>query len=464
MVVQSIDAARRVRNEGHLPAPPTGTRVAPHNMEAESALLGAMMISFDAIAAAMELGIKAEHFYKPLHQHVMTSVEILSAKGEPVEPISVAEDLRRRGLLEAVGGMPALLNIHAASVSSANAGHYAQIVSDLAVLRRLIGVASEIVDLGYDKNGEVESTIDRAEQMIFEVAEHRVSQSMRGIKDSLEETMEHLEYLIEHASDVTGSPTGFRELDRLLLGLQPSTLNIVAARPGCGKTAFGLGLLSHLAMATGKPSIFFSMEMGQLELTKRILASEARVDARRLATGKLGDADWAQVNNAVRKLAEAPILIDDNANCTVMEMRAKARRIKATHGGIGVIVVDYLQLMTGGNRRSDNRQNEVAEISRGLKILARDLECPVVALSQLNRQLEQRTDKRPMLADLRESGSLEQDADVVMFIYRDELYNEESDQRGIAEIIVSKHRNGPTGVVKLAFLEQYTKFADMARD
>ncbi len=454
-MVQSIEEARRVRAGGRIP---------PHNLEAESALLGAMMISFDAIGAALELGIGPEHFYKPLHQHVMTSIAALSAVGEPVEPISVSEDLRRRGLLEAVGGMPALLKIQATSVSSSNAGHYAQIVSELALLRRLIGAAGEITDMGYEETDDVAVTIDRAEQMIFEVAEHRVSQSMQGIKKSLTDAMEHIEHLIAHASDVTGAPTGYRDLDKLLLGLQPSTLNIVAARPGCGKTAFGLGVLSQLAMKTGKPSIFFSMEMGQLELTKRILASEARVDARKLSTGKLAEADWMKVNNALGRLAEAPILIDDNPNCTVMEMRSKARRIKSMHGDIGVIIVDYLQLMTGGNRRNDNRQNEVAEISRGLKILARDLDCPVVALSQLNRQLEARTDKRPMLADLRESGSLEQDADVVMFIYRDEIYHEDSDQRGLAEIIVSKHRNGPTGTVKLAFLEQYTKFSDMARD
>ncbi len=463
-MVQSIEEARSARPGARVPAQNAVGRIPPNNIEAESALLGAMMISFDAIGTALEMGITPEHFYKPLHQHVMTSVMALSAVGEPVEPISVSEDLRRRGLLEAVGGMASLLRIQATSVASTNAGHYAQIVSDLALSRRLIRAATEIADLGYDETDDVSRTIDSAEQMIFEVAEHRNTQSMQGIKEGLSNALEHIEHLIEHASDVTGAPTGFRELDRLLLGLQPSTLNIVAARPGCGKTAFGLGVLSQLAMKTGKPSIFFSMEMGQLELVKRVLAAEARVDARKLSTGKLAEADWMKVNTAVGRLAEAPILIDDNPNCTVMEMRSKARRIKALHGDIGVIVVDYLQLMTGGGRRADNRQNEVAEISRGLKILARDLDCPVVALSQLNRQLEQRTDKRPMLADLRESGSLEQDADIVMFIYRDEIYHEDSDQRGLAEIIIAKHRNGPTGTVKLAFLEQYTKFADMARD
>jgi replicative DNA helicase len=247
--------------------------------------------------------------------------------------------------------------------------------------------------------------------------------------------------------------------------MQPSTLTIVAARPGQGKTSFALGAALHCALVARKPVLFFSMEMGTLELTKRLLAAEAKVDARKLQTGQITEAEWTRLSHGVGRLAEAPLFIDDNPHCTVMEMRAKARRTKARHGDLGLIVVDYLQLMTPStSKRSENRQVEVAEISRGLKILARELECPVVALSQLNRQLEYRADKRPMLADLRESGSLEQDADVVIFLYRDEIYNPESDQRGTAEVIVSKHRNGPTGMTRLAFLDHLTKFANMARE
>jgi replicative DNA helicase len=259
--------------------------------------------------------------------------------------------------------------------------------------------------------------------------------------------------------------TGYSDLDSLLLGLQPSNLLVLAARPGAGKTAFALGAAANVAMSANRPVMFFSMEMGTLELTKRLLSGEARVDMRRLQTGDIPEGDWTRLSHAVGRLAEAPLFIDDNPHCTVMEMRAKARRAKARYGDLGLIVIDYLQLMTPStSKRTENRQVEVAEISRGLKILARELDCPVMALSQLNRQLEYRQDKRPMLADLRESGSLEQDADVVIFLYRDEIYNPESEQRGTAEVIVSKHRNGPTGVTRLAFLDHYTKFANMARE
>jgi len=251
----------------------------------------------------------------------------------------------------------------------------------------------------------------------------------------------------------------------MLLGLQPSNLLVVAARPGCGKTAFALGAAANVAMSARRPVMFFSMEMGTLELTKRLLSGESRVELRKLQTGKIREDEWTRLSHAVGRLAETPLLIDDNPHCTVMEMRAKARRTKARYGDLGLVVLDYLQLMSPSTtRRADNRQVEVADISRGLKILARELDCPVIALSQLNRQLEYRQDKRPMLADLRESGSLEQDADVVVFLYRDEIYNPESDQRGTAEIIVAKHRNGPTGVTRLAFLDHFTKFANMARD
>jgi replicative DNA helicase len=871
-VVQAIDDARR-RVTGRVP---------PHNLEAEESLLGAMLLSRDAITAAVEAHVEASDYYKPAHVHVHEAVMALYGQGEPVDPVTVAEELRRAELLDAVGGRAALLQIQAATPASANAGHYARIVNELALLRRLIGVAGDIAEMGYDTPDDVTETLDRAESMVFEVAERRVSESLAGISDSLQTTLDQLESMYGTDTDVVGVPSGYHELDSLLLGLQRSNLVIVAARPSMGKcvawdtpivdatsgavrtaqeiyergraggpvrvvaldddlrvrsvapsgfvddgvkpvykvttrtgrvvrttithpfltadgwkplaevcvgdriavpreipvfgneerpqaevvmlgfligsgcladgspmmstgspsvllelrrcaaklgvtvrhmspyehrlctplgrpspvttllrhhglwkqesraqhipdamyrlprqqlalflnrlfaangwasvhkggqatigfgarserlargvqhlllrfgvaaqlrhrtalyngrgfplwqvevthaesirrfaadigilgkadavervlaaldrrdrnsnldtipapfwaevlkakgdrtwrsvseaagkpsnynwhvgtrspqratvallaevldardlellatsdiwwdeivsivyvgdeqvydltvphvhnfvaadvfvhnTSFALGAAANVAVSVQRPVMFFSMEMGNLELTKRLLAAEARVDAKRLWTGNIPESDWTRLSHAVGRLAEAPLFIDDNPHCTVMEMRAKARRVRARHGDLGLIVVDYIQLMSStGPRQIESRQVEVAELSRGLKILARELDCPVMALSQLNRQLEYRQDKRPMLADLRESGGLEQDADVVCFIYRDEVYNPESDQRGQAEILVSKHRNGPTGLARLAFNERFTKFDNMARD
>jgi replicative DNA helicase len=467
-LVQSLDDARRR-------PPPTGPgsarafagapgvgRIPPHNLEAEESLLGAMMLSREAITAAVEAHIESGDYYKPAHGVIYDAALSLHARGEPIDPVSVAEELRRSGHLEALGGSAALMRIQAATPASANSAHYAQIVSELAMLRRLIGTAGDIQEMAYSSEDEVDETLDRAESLIFEVAARRAADTLKQLHPALEHTMVQLEALYDRDTSIIGSPTGYHDLDDMLLGLQDSTLSIVAARPGQGKTSFALGAALNCAITTRKPVLFFSMEMGHLELTKRLLASEAKIDARKLSTGKLSENEWPKLNHAVGRLAELPFFIDDNPHCTVMEMRAKARRTKARYGDIGLIVVDYLQLMATP-RRSESRQVEVSELSRGLKILARELDAPVMCLSQLNRQLEYRQDKRPMLADLRESGSIEQDADVVMFIYRDEYYNPESDQRGMAEIIVAKHRNGPTGSTRLAFLDQFTKFENLAR-
>jgi replicative DNA helicase len=453
-VVQSIEQVRRQSGVGRVP---------PHNLEAEESLLGAMLLSRDAITAALECRVEPFDFYKPAHGHVFDAVVSLYGQGEPVDPVTVAEELRRANLLDQLGGKATLLRIQATTPASANAGHYAQIVGELALLRRLISVAGEIAELGYEPPDDVSETLDRAESLVFEVAERRVSESLVGLATSLNTALEQLESLYGRDEQLVGVPTGYHELDDILLGLQASNLVVVAARPGQGKTSFALGAAANVALEVRKPVLFFSMEMGHLELTKRILASEAKVDAKKLQTGNIPEGDWNRLSHAVGRLAEAPFFIDDNPHTTVMEMRAKARRTKARYGDLGLVVVDYLQLMTS-TRRAENRQVEVADMSRGLKILARELECPVMCLSQLNRQLEYRNDKRPMLADLRESGSIEQDADVVCFIYRDEQYNPESDQRGTAEVIVAKHRNGPTGVARLAFLDHLTKFANMARE
>jgi replicative DNA helicase len=420
-----------------------------------------MLLSRDAIAAAVEV-LHAEDFYKPAHGHVFEAVSSLYGAGEPVDPVTVAEELRRADLLDAVGGPAALVSLQAGTPATSNAARYARIVEEHALLRRLIAVAGEIAEMGYSLPDDVASALDRAESLVFDVAERRVTDSLAPIKDLLSANLDRLEALYEKGDAITGIPTGYHDLDELLSGLQPSTLVVVGARPAMGKTAFALGMASHAALDARRPVLFFSLEMSHLELTQRLLCAEARVDSTRMRNGRLAEADWSKISHAVGRLAEAPIFIDDNPHLTVMEIRAKSRRLKARVGDLGLVVIDYLQLMSGRNN-AENRQVEVAEISRGLKILARELECPVVALSQLSRALELRADKRPMLADLRESGSIEQDADVVTFLYRDEVYNAESADRGTAEVLVSKHRSGPTGMVRLAWLDHYTRFANMAK-
>ncbi|HXW39148.1 MAG TPA: replicative DNA helicase, partial [Acidimicrobiales bacterium] len=361
-----------------------------------------------------------------------------------------------------IGDPSVFVSLQANTPSPGNAENYARIVEEHALLRRLVSVAGEITELGYSMPTDVDDVLDRAETMVFEVGERRASDSVTALRDLLGESLDHLERLYEHQETVTGLATGYVDLDEQLSGLQPSNLIVVGARPSMGKTSFALGLVAHAGVRLGQPVLLFSLEMSHLELTQRMLSAEARVDATRLRTGRLREADWPKIGNAISRMSEAPIFIDDNPNLTVMDIRARARRIKSRHG-LALVVVDYLQLMTGRSR-VENRQVEVSEISRGLKILARELQVPVVALSQLSRALEARQDKRPMLADLRESGSIEQDSDVVLFIYRDEMYNSESPETvGTAEVIVAKHRNGPTGHVRLAFIGHHARFDNMAR-
>ncbi len=436
------------------------SRVPPHNLDAEESVLGALLLSRDAVNSVAELGLAAGDFYKPAHQHVYDAIRVLMASGQPIDAVTVADELRRAGLLDELGGSSALLELQSRTPAISNAVRYAKIVQDTALLRRLIAVSSEIAELAYAESDDVTRTLDTAETKMFEVAERRVTDSTRPISTILTDVMENLETLYERGSAITGTPTGFPDLDELLNGLQPSTLNIIGARPSMGKTALALCIATNVAKTSRLPVLFFSLEMGHLELAQRILSLEAKIDSKKVRTGRLEQADWTKISNAIGRL-EVELLIDENPNVTVMEIRAKARRVKARHGALGLIVVDYLQLMSGTG--AENRQLEISEISRGLKILARELEVPIIALSQLSRNLESRTDKRPMLADLRESGSIEQDADVVMFIYRDEVYNPESPEKAIAEVIVGKHRSGPTGMVKLVFLKEYTKFESAER-
>jgi replicative DNA helicase len=438
-----------------------GGRVPPHNLQAEESLLGAMLLSKDAIAAAVEV-VNADDFYKPAHGHVFEAITALYSGGEPVDPVTVAEELRRAGLLDAIGGAGLLVTLQSATPATTSASRYARIVEENALLRRLIWVAGEVAEKAYALPDDVTKAVDEAESLVFGVAQRRVTDTTAPIGELLDLTLDRLEELYERGESITGVPTGYLDLDELLSGMQPSSLLVVGARPSMGKTAFALGLATHAALEAQKPVLLFSLEMSQMEVTQRILCSEARVDAQRVRNGRLAEADWAKLHHAVGRLATAPIYIDDNPNITVMDIRAKSRRLKSRVGELGVVIIDYIQLMSGRGS-AENRQVEVSEISRNLKILARELETPVVALAQLNRQLETRADKRPMLADLRESGSIEQDADVVLFLYRDEVYNPETPDRGTAEVIVAKHRSGPTGKVRLAWLDHYTKFANMAR-
>lgn len=591
-------------------------RATPHNLEAEESLLGAMLLSKDAIADAVEI-CQAVDFYKPSHQHIYGALTSAFARGDPADTVTIAEELKRKNLLEEVGGVPQLLKLQADTPAIGNAFSYAEIVVEYSLLRRLIRAANDIAEKAYEVPDDVLEVIDWAETLIFDVAQRRQSETMAHIKEVLGNALDDLEALYERSEAVTGIPTGFADLDNLLSGLHPSNLVIVGARPGMGKTAFALGVSASVAMKQKVPVLLFSLEMSRKELVQRLLSAEAQIDSTRMRNGKLLEKDWEKISHAIGRLADSPIYIDDNPNVNVMDIRAKSRRLKA-RDGLGLVVVDYLQLMSG-RLGAESRQVEVSEISRGLKILARELDVPVLALSQLSRNLEMRADKRPALSDLRESGclaydsrvlladgrsrtigdlaaegsvgaevvsvgedgqltqsriaraffsgvketfvlefgdrmvratsnhkflarhgwlrleqlrpgvelalspglsdaeqghsstgvisrvklgskvgwsairsirpygvepvydltvptthnfvangiishnSLEQDADVVLFIYRDEIYNSESADRGTAELIVAKHRSGPTGVAHLAFLDSFTKFVNMAQ-
>ena len=457
------DIRRDSGNNRDRPAPRRSEgRVPPHNLDAEESLLGALLLSRDVVGQVAELGMQAEHFYKPSHQHIYSAIRGLMASGQPIDIVTVADELRRNGLLEEIGGAQALIELQNATPAISSASRYAKIVQDTALLRRLISVAGEITEIAYMEPDDVTKALDEAETKVFEVAEDRVVDSTRALGDLLPLAMDKLQETYERGDSITGAATGFTDLDEILSGLQPSTLNIIGARPAMGKTAIGLGIATNVAKNTQKPVLVFSLEMGHAELTQRVLSSEAEVESQKLRSGRLVEADWTKIGKAINRIDSLPLYLDDNPRVTVMEIRAKARRIKARHGGLAMIMIDYLQLMSGG-ASSENRQLEVSEISRGLKILARELDVPIIALSQLSRNLESRADKRPMLADLRESGSLEQDADVVMFLYRDEVYNRDSPDKASAELIVAKHRSGPTGVARLVWRGQYTKFGNAAR-
>ena len=436
--------------------------VPPQNLDAEESVLGAMMLSPGAIGAVSEV-LSASDFYRESHAKVYRAALALYGRGEPVDAITLVDELERRGELEDAGGKVRIHELAALVPAASNAGHYARIVREMATLRGLIRAGSEIARLGMDRDGdEATELVDRAEQIIFELSQSRTTGDFSHIEELLKESFERITALYESGAEITGIPSGFRDLDHLTSGFQPGNLVILAARPSMGKSGLALGMAAELAVRREIPVALFTLEMSKSEVTQRLMCAEAKVESQRLRSGSLAPDDWPRLTAACDRLAKAAIYVDDTGSITMMEIRSKARRLKMRVPHLGLIIVDYLQLMTSGTS-SENRVQEVSQISRSLKVLARDLDVPILALSQLSRAVEQRHDKRPILSDLRESGSLEQDADLVLFIYRDEYYNPDTtDQQGLAEIHLAKHRNGPTGPVKLSFLKRFAKFADLA--
>jgi replicative DNA helicase len=444
------------------PAPDVGA-IPPQNLEAEESVLGAMMISPLAIGAVSEI-LDASDFYRESHGKIFRAALQLYGKNEPVDAITLTNELEQRGELDEIGGRVRLHELAKLVPATANVRHYAEIVRETATLRGLIRAGGEIAQLGWEREGEPTELVARAEQLVYEIGERRTEGELVLFKDALVETFQRISHLYESGAEVTGLPSGFRDLDKLTAGFQPSNLVIIAARPSMGKSAFALEIANHVAVDLNIPCAFFSLEMSQQEVAQRLMCSRGKVDAHHIRTGKLAKEDWPRLVNACGQLEAAPLYVYDTPALSLLELRARAQTLKRRRPELGLVVVDYLQLMTTG-RSEESRLQEVSSISRGLKEIAKDLDLPVVALSQLNRSPEQRHDKRPMLSDLRESGSIEQDADLVMFLYREEYYDrDETDDsnKGVAEVIIAKHRNGPTGDFKVAWISKYAKFASLA--
>jgi replicative DNA helicase len=424
-------------------------------------VLGAILLDREAIFRAMKL-LRPEDFYRESHRLIYETMLELDESGSPVDLITLSEQLRQNGVLEKAGGVSYIASLAEMVPTAANIDYYTRIVEEKALLRTLIQLSTRIAGMGFEEGEEPEKLIAEAERMITELGGRRASTAFFAIKELLLETFSRLEFLYNNQGGAMGVPTSFSDLDRMCTGLQPSDLIILAGRPGMGKTALGLGIGYSAALRQNIPVAVFSLEMSREQLVQRILCAEAKVDQHRLRTGDLAEEDWRKLHETKDKIANIPIFIDDTPGITVRQVRAKARQLKAEKG-LGLIVIDYLQLMQG-SKRVENRQQEISEISRSLKGLAKELNVPVLALAQLSRSVEQRDKKRPIMSDLRESGSLEQDADLVMFIYRDEYYNRDSEKKGIAEIIIAKHRNGPTGYIELGFLKEYTKFVPLMKN
>lgn len=429
-------------------------RVLPNNIEAEQRVLGCMIKDKTSIAQAAEV-LKGDDFYRESHRIVFDAILELYSKDIPVDTVTLIEHLNATEKLQAVGGITYVTELPASIETTSNLNSYVKIVEDKSILRKLIKASAEIMEESYTKQDDVAGVLDGAEKRVFDIAQKKTSSDFEPISIVLERGFEQIEKMFNNKGETTGVPTGFPELDAKTSGLQPGDMILIAARPSMGKTTFALNIAQYAAIREGKSVVIFSLEMSKEQLAYKLLCAEANIDMLKLRTGELEDNDWERIAKASGPIAASKIYIDDTAGVSVMEMRSKCRRLKIEHG-IDMIVIDYLQLMSGSN--SESRQQEVSEISRSIKALAKEMHCPVIALSQLSRAPEQRADHRPMLSDLRESGSIEQDADLVMFLYRDEYYNKETEDKNVAECIIAKQRNGPVGTVKLAWLGQYSKF------
>ena len=433
-------------------------KVPPQNIEAEMAVLGSMLLDRDATSLAIEL-LDASSFYRDAHKKIYSAIIKLFDENKAVDLITVVEELKKTNALDDIGGPAYLTNIASSVPTSANISHYAKIVKEKFILRNLINAATHIVSECYSTSQDADNLVDKAEQIIFDIASKKVESKSVPLRDIIKSSIETIDNLYQRKENITGLASGFRDLDMRTAGLQRSDLIVIAGRPSMGKSALATCIAEHIGVVEKKPVAFFSLEMAKEQLVQRLLCSHARVDAHKVRTGFLSQADWPRLVTAAGKMSEAPIYIDDSPGISVMELRAKARRMKAQHD-IQLIVLDYLQLMQGP-ARSDNRQQEISEISRSLKALARELNVPVIAISQLSRAVEQRSDHRPQLSDLRESGAIEQDADLVILLLREEYYNPTDENKGMAEIIIAKQRNGPVGSLNLTFIGEYMRFENL---
>jgi replicative DNA helicase len=436
-----------------------GDRTPPQDMAAEQSVLGAMMISKDAIADVAEV-LRGVDFYRPSHETIHDAIIDLYGRGEPADMVTVANELQRRGELQRIGGAPYLHTITASVPIAANAGYYAEIVREKAILRRLVDAGTRIVQFGYAGEGDVDELVDQAQAEVYQVTDKRSSEDYAPLSEIMDGVLDEIEAIGNREAGLYGVPTGFADLDELTNGLHSGQMIIVAARPAVGKSTLALDLCRAASIHNNLTSCFFSLEMTRSEITMRLLSAEAKVPLNHIRNGQLSEDDWTKLARKMGEVSSAPVFIDDSPNMTMMEIRAKARRLKQRHD-LRLIVIDYMQLMTSG-KKVESRQLEVSEFSRQIKLLAKELEVPIIALSQLNRGPEQRSDKRPMLSDLRESGSLEQDADMVILLHREDLYERESTRPGEADLIVAKHRNGPTRDITVAFQGHYSRFVDMA--
>ncbi|WP_415891419.1 replicative DNA helicase [Neptuniibacter sp. SY11_33] len=440
-------------------------KVPPHSMEAEQSVLGGLMLDNNAWDTVSEV-VLDDNFYRQEHRKIYRTMRKLVNDGNPIDVVTLSEELDRTGDLEGAGGLDYLIELAKNTPSASNIRAYSEIVRDRSLLRQMISAANEIADDAFNPDGKSsEEILNSAEQKIFQIAEDRPNQGgPEGVNELLKKAVDRIDTLFNSDGDMTGVTTGFDDLDAKTAGLQPSDLIIVAARPSMGKTTFAMNLVENALMSNNKPVLVFSLEMPAEQLMTRMLSSLGRIDQTRVRTGSLEEEDWPKLTTAVNMMRDKPLFIDDQAGISPNELRTRARRIVREHGPLSLIMIDYLQLMQMKTPGIESRTQEISEISRSLKAIAKELECPVVALSQLNRTLEQRPNKRPVNSDLRESGAIEQDADVIMFIYRDEVYNEDSEHKGVAEIIIGKQRNGPIGTSRLAFIGKYTKFENLAPD